>query len=165
MHYILCIVFYLWYSMHYIICITFYALYKVQYVLSVPSKTMTLIQPLFICFEGCKGTYLVFDESLLREPLEYSTSSEKETLEFLEILDSLLDDVVDESDATENLPLLGSTTTDSDEQELQLATLSRPSLGVIPLALLRLSLDTRRFPASRSRYGRLLNGYSGGGLR
>ena len=94
----------------------------------------------------------MFDESLLRDPLEYSTPSEKETLEFLELLDSLLDDGVDESDETENLPLLGSTTTDSEEQELQLATLSRPSRGVIPSALLRLSLERRQFPASRSRY-------------
>ena len=94
----------------------------------------------------------MFDESLLRDPLEYSTPSEKETLEFLELLDSLLDDGVDESDETENLPLLGSTTTDSEEQELQLATLSRPCLGVIPSALLRLILDRRPFPASRSRY-------------
>ena len=85
----------------------------------------------------------VFDESHLREPLEYSTSSEKETLEFLEQLDSLLDEVVNESDNTGNLALLGSTTTDSEEQDLQLATPSLPSLGVIPSALLRLSLETR----------------------
>ena len=101
----------------------------------------------------------MFDESLLREPVEHSTSSEKETLEFLEVLESLLD----VSDDTENLPLLGRTTTDSEEQELQLATLSRLSLEGTPSALLMLSLESRRGPASRSRYWRLL--YSGGGLR
>ena len=98
----------------------------------------------------------MFEDSLLMFPPVHS--SEKETLEVLDALESLLDDE-DASDDTENLLLL------SEEHESQLATLSLPSLAGTPSELPKLSLERRRCPASRSRYWRFSAGYSGGGFK
>ena len=75
--------------------------------------------------------------------LGWSPSSENETLEVLEFLDSL-PDVGAEPDDTENLECLGTITTDSEEHELQLATLSFASLGSEDTLLV---LESRRVSA------------------
>ena len=74
---------------------------------------------------------------------ECSASSENETLDVLEFLDSLLDIGTDPDD-TENLEFLGTITTDSEEHELQLATLSLASLGTDDTLLV---LESRRVSA------------------
>ena len=107
----------------------------------------------------------LFDESLRIEPLEHSTSSEKDTLEFL---DCLLDDVDDDEDTEDLSDLTGTTTGDSEEQFSQLATLSLAIRGTLPSSLQKLSLANLLWPCSRSRYCRLSansSRYSGGGLR
>ena len=91
-------------------------------------------------------------ESLRMEPLEHSTSSEKDTRE-------LLEDRVETEEATEDWEALsgltGTTTGDSVEQFSQLATLSLASLATEPSSLQKLSLASLLWPCSRSRYWRL----------
>ena len=101
------------------------------------------------------------------DPLEHSTSSENDTLEFL---DCLLEDARDEvSDVVEDLgDLTGTTTGDSELQFSQLATLSLAILGTLPSSLQKLSLASLLCPCSRSRYWRLSvnrSRYCGGGWR
>jgi len=95
-------------------------------------------------------------ESLRMEPLEHSTSSEKETREFLEDLLEVAEEAEEEFEAEDVLSgLTGTTTGDSLEQFSQLATLSRASLPTVPSSLQKLSLASRLWPCSRSRYCRL----------
>ena len=111
----------------------------------------------------------LLDDSLLIEPLEHSTSSENDTLEFLDCLLDEFDDDDDEEEDTEDLSdLTGTTTGDSDEQFSQLATLSLAPRGTLPSSLQKLSLASRLWPCSRSKYCKLFvnnSRYSGGGLR
>ena len=111
----------------------------------------------------------LLDDSLLTEPLEHSTSSENDTLEFLDCLLDEFDDDDDEEEDTEDLSdLTGTTTGDSDEQFSQLATLSLAPRGTLPSSLQKLSLASRLWPCSRSKYCKLSvnnSRYSGGGLR
>jgi len=79
----------------------------------------------------------LFDESLLIEPLEHATSSEKDTLEFL---DCLLEEDEDDEDTEDLSDLTGTTTGDSEEQFSQLATLSLAIRGTLPSSLQKLSL-------------------------
>ena len=95
-------------------------------------------------------------ESLRMEPLEHSTSSEKETLEFLDDRLEVAEEPEEETDEEDVLSgLTGTTTGDSEEQFSQLATLSRASLPTVPSSLQKLSLASRLWPCSRSRYWRL----------
>ena len=121
------------------------------------------------CFEllASFSPIRLFVESLRMEPLEHSTSSEKETREFLD--DRLEAREEEETEDEEVLSgLTGTTTGDSAEQFSQLATLSRASLATVPSSLQKLSLASRLWPCSRSRYCRLSvkrSRYAGGGLR
>ena len=95
-------------------------------------------------------------ESLRMEPLEHSTSSEKETLEFLDDRLEVAEEPEDETEDEDILSgLIGTTTGDSEEQFSQLATLRRASLPTVPSSLQKLSLASRLWPCSRSRYWRL----------
>ena len=97
-------------------------------------------------------------ESLRMDPLEHSTSSEKETREFLDVLLEAEEDAVEAEDTEdcESLSgLTGTTTGDSLEQFSQLATLSLASLPTVPSSLQKLSLASLLWPCSRSRYWRL----------
>ena len=94
----------------------------------------------------------LLDESRRIDPFEHSTSSEKETLEFLECL---LDEVEEEDDIEDLSDLTGTTTGDSEEQFSQLATLSLAPLGTVPSSLQKLSFASLLCPCSRSRYCRL----------
>ena len=95
-------------------------------------------------------------ESLRMDPLEHSTSSEKETLEFLDDRLEAAEEAEEETEEEEDLSgLTGTTTGDSAEQFSQLATLSRASLATVPSSLQKLSLASRLWPCSRSRYWRL----------
>ena len=109
------------------------------------------------CFEQLLASFSpirLFVESLRMEPLEHSTSSEKETREFLD--DRLEAREEEETEDEEVLSgLTGTTTGDSAEQFSQLATLSRASLATVPSSLQKLSLASRLWPCSRSRYCRL----------
>merc|ERR1711910_213629 len=91
-------------------------------------------------------------ESLRMDPLEHSTSSEKETREFLDVL---LEAEEDTEDCESLSGLTGTTTGDSLEQFSQLATLSLASLPTVPSSLQKLSLANLLWPCSRSRYWRL----------
>merc|ERR1712038_1262850 len=108
-------------------------------------------------------------ESLRMDPLEHSTSSEKETREFLDDRLEAAEEAEEETEDEEVLSgLTGTTTGDSAEQFSQLATLSRASLATVPSSLQKLSLASRLWPCSRSRYCRLSvkrSRYAGGGLR
>ena len=107
----------------------------------------------------------LLDESLLIEPLEHATSSEKDTREFL---DCLLDEDEEAEDIEDLSDLTGTTTGDSEEQFSQLATLSLAPRGTLPSSLQKLSLASLLWPCSRSRYCRLSvnsSRYWGGGLR
>ena len=108
-------------------------------------------------------------ESLRMDPLEHSTSSEKETREFLDDRLEAAEEAEEETEDEEDLSgLTGTTTGDSAEQFSQLATLSRASLATVPSSLQKLSLASRLWPCSRSRYCRLSvkrSRYAGGGLR
>merc|ERR1719348_1383694 len=88
----------------------------------------------------------VLEERRLMEPLENSTSSEKETLEDLPWLPELLL----EDDSTELVFFTGTTTVESELQEAQEATLSLATLGGLPSPLQKLSLAILEWPASRS---------------
>ena len=79
----------------------------------------------------------LLDDSLLIDPLEHSTSSAKDTLEFLELL---LDDTDEEETFEVRSDLTGTTTGESVEQFSQLATLSRATLGTLPSSLQKDSL-------------------------
>ena len=95
-------------------------------------------------------------ESLRMDPLEHSTSSEKETREFLDDRLEAAEEAEEETEDEEVLSgLTGTTTGDSAEQFSQLATLSRASLATVPSSLQKLSLASRLWPCSRSRYCRL----------
>ena len=95
-------------------------------------------------------------ESLRMDPLEHSTSSEKETREFLDDRLEAAEEAEEETEDEEDLSgLTGTTTGDSAEQFSQLATLSRASLATVPSSLQKLSLASRLWPCSRSRYCRL----------
>merc|ERR1739848_532912 len=91
-------------------------------------------------------------ESLRMEPLEHSTSSEKETREFLEDRLEAPEEAEEEAEVLSGLT--GTTTGDSAEQFSQLATLSLASLPTVPSSLQKLSLANRLWPCSRSRYFR-----------
>lgn len=92
------------------------------------------------------------------DPLEYSTSSENDTLD---VLDGLLEPS-DDNDDTEVLSGLaedagatvGTTTADSELQFSQLATLNLANRGKDPSSLQKLSFASLLWPASRSRYWR-----------
>jgi len=88
-------------------------------------------------FNGIALPIKLFDESLLIEPLEHATSSEKDTLEFL---DCLLEEDEDDEDTEDLSDLTGTTTGDSEEQFSQLATLSLAIRGTLPSSLQKLSL-------------------------
>ena len=96
-------------------------------------------------------------ESLRMDPLEHSTSSEKETREFLDDRLEAAEEAEEETEEEEEVlsGLTGTTTGDSAEQFSQLATLSRASLATVPSSLQKLSLASRLWPCSRSRYCRL----------
>ena len=100
--------------------------------------------------------FLELEERRLTEPLEQTTSSEKETREFLDDRLEAAEEAEDETEDEEVLSgLTGTTTGDSAEQFSQLATLSRASLATVPSSLQKLSLASRLWPCSRSRYCRL----------
>jgi len=81
-------------------------------------------------------------ESRLMEPLEHSTSSEKDTLEL--VLDWRLEDDTDEDDTDDLSDLMGTTTGDSVLQFSHEATLSLASLGAHdPSSLQKLSFASR----------------------
>merc|ERR1719495_3024949 len=101
---------------------------------------------LFIQYSLLKS---VFEDSLLKDPVEYS--SEKEVLDFAKDIDSLLEEAEDLEDK-EFLLLL-------PEHEPQLPTLI---LDGSPSELPKLSLDMRLCPASRSRYSRVSWGFPSG---
>lgn len=70
----------------------------------------------------------VLQDSLRMDPLEHSTSSEKETLEFLEdFLDVEDDDDADDTD----VDLIGTITGPSELHVAQLATLTLARRGVL----------------------------------
>merc|ERR1739848_89100 len=110
------------------------------------------------CFELLLASFnpmRLLVESLRMEPLEHSTSSEKETLEFLDDRLEVAEEPEEETDEEDVLSgLTGTTTGDSEEQFSQLATLSRASLPTVPSSLQKLSLASRLWPCSRSRYFR-----------
>ena len=87
------------------------------------------------------------------EPLEHSTSSEKDTLELA--LDGFLEDDAEDEDVDDLPDLMGTTHGDSVLQFSHEATLSLATLGTDPSSLQKLSLASLLCPCSRSRYWRL----------
>jgi len=99
----------------------------------------------------------VAEDNRLMDPLEHSTSSEKETLEFLDDLREAEDD--EDADDTEDLSdLIGTMTGASELQVAQLATLTRARRGVLEAGpgsgSQKLRRAIREWPASKSKYWR-----------